>query len=45
MDAATLKIVFGWGMLKASDLETYVPDQISEDDFKEITGEEFKKEG
>lgn len=45
MDTATLKIVFGWGMLKASDLETYVPGQISEVDFKDITGEEFKNEG
>lgn len=45
MDTATLKIVFGWGMLKSSDLKTYVPNQISVDDFKEITGEEYKKEG
>lgn len=45
MDTATLKIVFGWGMLKASDLAKYVPGQISEVGFKDITGEEFKKEG
>lgn len=45
MDTATLKIVYGWGMLKSSDLETYVPGQISVDDFKEITGQEYKKEG
>lgn len=45
MDAATLKIVFGWGMLKASDLTDYVPGQISVEDFKDITGEEYKAEG
>lgn len=41
MDTATLKIVFGWGMLKASDLKNYVPGQISIEDFKDITGEEY----
>lgn len=45
MDVSTLKIVFGWGMLKSSELEAYVPGQISEVDFKDITGEEYKKEG
>ena len=43
MDVSTLKIVFGWGMLKSSELKNYVPGQISISDFKDITGEEYKE--
>lgn len=42
-----LKMEFGWGTLKASDIVGYVPIVISKDDYKEITGEDYKsdKEG
>lgn len=42
-----LKMEFGWGTLKASAIVGYVPIVISEDDYKEITGEDYKsdKEG
>lgn len=45
MNAAMLKIVWSWGTLKSSDLTDYVPGQISVEDFKNITGEEYKAEG
>lgn len=41
---ALLKMEFGWGTLKAEDIVGYVPIVISEDDYKEITGEDYKKE-
>lgn len=42
-----LKIEFGWGTLKASDIVDYVPIVISPDDYKYITGQEYQatKEG
>jgi len=45
MNATMLKIIWSWGTLKASDLTDYVPDQISVEDFKDITGEEYKAKG
>ena len=40
-----LKMEIGWGTLKASDIVGYVPIVISEADYKEITGQDYKKEG
>lgn len=42
-----LKIEFGWGTLKASDIVGYVPMIISAEDYKYITGQEYQenKEG
>ena len=42
-----LKIEFGWGTLKASDIVDYVPMIISKDNYKYITGQEYQenKEG
>lgn len=42
-----LKIEFGWGTLKASDIVDYVPIVISVKDYKYITGQEYQatKEG
>ncbi|CAJ2235085.1 hypothetical protein CPR18618_PPKEINIP_00918 [Companilactobacillus paralimentarius] len=42
-----LKIEFGWGTLKASDIVDYVPIVISPEDYKYITGQEYQatKEG
>lgn len=36
-----LKMEFGWGTLKASDIVDYVPMIISKDDYKYITGEDY----
>lgn len=38
-----LKIEFGWGTMKTSDIVGYVPRVISKEDFKDITGQEFKE--
>ncbi|HIY92342.1 MAG TPA: XkdX family protein [Candidatus Companilactobacillus pullicola] len=42
-----LKIEFGWGTLKATDIVDYVPMIISKDNYKYITGQEYQenKEG
>ena len=42
-----LKIEFGWGTIKASDIVDYVPIVISVKDYKYITGQEYQenKEG
>ncbi|PMD70245.1 XkdX family protein [Companilactobacillus nuruki] len=42
-----LKMEFGWGTLKATDIVGYVPMIISTDDYKDITGQEYQenKEG
>lgn len=38
-----LKIEFGWGTLKASDIVDYVPIIISVEDYKYITGQEYQE--
>lgn len=38
-----LKIEFGWGTLKASDIVDYVPIVISVEDYKYITGQEYQE--
>ncbi|GEO64022.1 XkdX family protein [Companilactobacillus nantensis] len=38
-----LKMEIGWGTLKAEDIVSYVPIVISKDDYKNITGEDFKE--
>lgn len=38
-----LKMEIGWGTLKAEDIESYVPIVISADDYKTITGEDYKE--
>lgn len=40
---ALLKMEFGWGTLKVSDIVGYVPMIISAEDFKDITGQEYKE--
>ena len=42
-----LKIEFGWGTMKESDIVDYVPIVISVEDYKYITGQEYQatKEG
>lgn len=42
---ALLKMEFGWGTLKAEDIVGYVPMIISEADYKDITGQDYKNEG
>jgi len=37
-----LKIEFGWGTMKESDIVDYVPIVISFDDYKYITGHEYQ---
>lgn len=37
-----LKMEFGWGTLKASDIVDYVPIVISVEDYKYITGQEYQ---
>jgi len=37
-----LKMEFGWGTLKASDIVDYVPIVISVDDYKYITGQDYQ---
>lgn len=37
-----LKIEFGWGTMKESDIVDYVPIVISFDDFKYITGHDYQ---
>lgn len=38
-----LKIEFGWGTMKESDIIGYVPMIISADDYKYITGQEYQE--
>lgn len=38
-----LKMEIGWGTLKAEDIVGYVPIVISKDEYKTITGEEYKE--
>lgn len=38
-----LKMEFGWGTLKATDIVGYVPMIISKDDYKYITGQEYQE--
>ncbi|WP_338231674.1 XkdX family protein [Companilactobacillus muriivasis] len=38
-----LKMEIGWGTLKAEDIVSYVPIVISAEDYKTITGEEYKE--
>jgi len=38
-----LKIEFGWGTMKKSDIVDYVPIVISFDDYKYITGQEYQE--
>lgn len=40
--AELLKIEFGWGTMKESDIIGYVPMIISADDYKYITGQEYQ---
>lgn len=42
---ALLKMEFGWGTLKAEDIVGYVPMIISEADYKDITGQDYKNKG
>lgn len=38
-----LKIEFGWGTMKESDIFDYVPRVISKDDYKYIAGQEYQE--
>ncbi|WP_125588555.1 XkdX family protein [Companilactobacillus jidongensis] len=40
-----LKMEFGWGTLKTTDIVGYVPMVISKDDYKDITGEDYDASG
>ena len=38
-----LKIEFGWGTMKESDIIGYVPMIVSADDYKYITGQDYQE--